>query len=202
MTLKHTETEQVLRHFMQLELATTPASISDMAKLLALNYFSAVPTPSLRSVTMNDWQGLGERDADNAKASNLKRLQRWLDGTTNIPSALLWPWVNCLDTTREDCLAALGHLAGLVLMETVAGRHNTSLCASMRHFAEMIEHNATIFRDGVVDENDQAAVREFNAAAAKLQAAVEGFRRHLNQASSLEEELAAIDITRIGRAQP
>ena len=194
------DTEKVLIHHMQLELATTPASLNDMAKLLALNYFSAVPDPALRTVTMHDWRGLDEREADNAKASNLKRLQRYLDGTTAIPAALLWPWLNCLEATREDCLAAIAAQGGLVFVDVGPGRHNTTLCASMRHFAEVIDHNADILRDGMVDANDKAAVEAMSATVDKLMASLEGFRRHLQAESGLADELASLEVTVIGRA--
>lgn len=187
------DTEKVLIHYMQLELATTPASLNDMAKLLALNYFSAVPAAALRTVTMHDWRGLDEREADNAKASNLKRLQRWLDGTTSIPAALLWPWINCLESTREDCIAAVGALGGVVCVDVGPGRHNTSLSASMHHFAEVVDHNATILRDGVVNQGDQAAVEAMSATVDKLMASLQGFRLHLTGAAGLAAELGKID---------
>lgn len=181
------DVEQVLRHFMHLELIHTRSDLANLSTLLALNYFVAAPDPEARTVTMNDWRGLDEAAADRVKMGNYKRLERWLDGTTRLPAGLIQAWVDCLEVHREDALAAIGALFGCHFEPLAPGVGSKTLCQSMKHFADLLDHNADIFRDGVIDHNDADTIREFGATADKLFAALQGFRLHLNEAAGLPD---------------
>lgn len=140
--------------YTQAELSTSAQSQSDFANLLAMNYHSLVPDKAKSIKGLKDTINLSGDELRRAHSSNEKLLQRYVDGTVNIPLELLHPWVESLDEYRDDAVNAILRMGDYLPMRIARGGVMQKVSSVSHEFGDFLSGIAPVIEDNVIDTKD------------------------------------------------
>lgn len=148
-------------------IARTSMSQRDFATALSKAVHSLIPNLQ-EERKVPDFERLDPRDGDaflKAGDTWLKRVQRWLDGSVELPAWLEEPWVTALlPEWRERCLIELAGRYGLLAVRPVgiAGLCDlTAFSGLVGHFGDAAGTGGQILADGRIDQSDAHHLKDF-----------------------------------------
>lgn len=142
-------------------LSRTSMSKEDFAENLSRALYSAAPDKS-HAKDVPDLEAM-TRTADHstyARASGawLKRVQRWLDGSVELPAWMEEAWVQAmLPEWRERCLVELSARYGLLAVRPIAADHGEAIqvfAGISKAFGQLAGVGGEVFADGLFNHLD------------------------------------------------
>lgn len=148
-------------------IARTSLSQRDFATALSKAIHSLIPDLQ-EDRKVPDFESMDRVDGDaylKMADTWLKRVQRWLDESVDIPAWLEEPWVTALlPEWRERCLIELAGRYGLLAVRPIgiAGMCDlTAFSGLVGHFGDAAGAGGQILADGRIDQSDAHHLKDF-----------------------------------------